>query len=57
MEFCYQMGIFFQNNPKNLDPSYDSDKDYWVVLEGINPLQQNKVHVFRIRAPDKKGYQ
>ena len=33
--FGYKMGLFsFQNNPKNLDPSYKTDLDIWNYWEG-----------------------
>ena len=28
-EFKYEIGIPYQNNPKNLDPSYKMDLDFW----------------------------
>ena len=27
------MGFSFQNSPKNLDPSYKMDLDFWIFLE------------------------
>ena len=43
--FAYKMVFFsFQNNPKNLDPSYktDLDLDLWDCLGRVKPvLQQN----------------
>ena len=31
--FSYKMGLFsYQNNPKNLDPSYKTDLDLWDCL-------------------------
>ena len=33
--FSYKMDFFsFQNNPKNLDPSYKMDLDLWSCLKG-----------------------
>ena len=39
MKFCYNTSFTFLNNPKNLDPSYKMDLDFWIVLEG------KKVHL------------
>ena len=40
--FGYKMEIFsFQNNPKDLDPSYKMDLDLWDCLGKVNILQQN----------------
>ena len=41
--FAYKMVFFsFQNNPKNLDPSYKTDLDLWDCLGRVKPvLQQN----------------
>ena len=41
--FAYKTVFFsFQNNPKNLDPSYKTDLDLWDCLGRVNPvLQQN----------------
>ena len=41
--FAYKTVFFsFQNNPKNLDPSYKMDLDLWDCLGRVKPvLQQN----------------
>ena len=41
--FSYKMLFFsFQNNPKNLDPSYKMDLDLWDCLGRVkHVLQQN----------------
>ena len=41
--FAYKIVFFsFQNNPKNLDPSYKMDLDLWDCLGGVKLiLQQN----------------
>ena len=41
--FAYKTVFFsFQNNPKNLDPSYKTDLDLWDCLGKVKPvLQQN----------------
>ena len=41
--FAYKTVFFsFQNNPKNLDPSYEMDLDLWDCLGRVKPiLQQN----------------
>ena len=41
--FAYKtVFVSFQNNPKNLDPSYKTDLDLWDCLGRIKPvLQQN----------------
>ena len=41
--FAYKTVFFsFQNNPKNLDPSYKTDLDLWDCLGRVKPvLQQN----------------
>ena len=41
--FTYKTVFFaFQNNPKNLDPSYKTDLDLWDYLRRVKPvLQQN----------------
>ena len=36
MKFCYIQILHFLNNPKDLDPSYKMDLDFWIVLEGKN---------------------
>ena len=34
--FDYKTGVFsFQNNPKDLDPSYKTDLDLWDCLGGV----------------------
>ena len=30
--------LFFQNNPKNLDPSYKTDLDLWDCLGRVKPV-------------------
>ena len=38
--------IFFQNNPKKLDPSYKMDRNLWVCLGRVKlVLQQNCIGV------------
>ena len=41
--FGYKTGVFFfQNNPKDLDPSYKTDLDLWDSLGRVKlVLQQN----------------
>ena len=41
--FAYKTVFFsFQNNPKNLDPSFKTDLDLWDCLGTVKPvLQQN----------------
>ena len=29
MKICYEIGFPFENNPRNLDPSYKMDLDFW----------------------------
>ena len=36
----------FLNNPKDLDPSYKTDLDFWDFSEGINPSYNRKNTVF-----------
>ena len=39
--FAYKTVFFsFQNNPKNLDPSYKTDLDLWDCLGRVKPVQQ-----------------
>ena len=48
--FDYKMVFFsFQNNPKNLDPSYKTDLDLWDCLGRVKPvLQQNFIGLIRL---------
>ena len=34
MKFCYNTNFTLPNNPKDLDPSFKTDLDLWIVLEG-----------------------
>ena len=39
--FAYKTVFFsFQNNPKNLDPSYKTDLDLWDCLGRVKPVLQ-----------------
>ena len=39
--FAYKTVFFsFQNNPKNLDPSYQTDLDLWDCLGRVKPVLQ-----------------
>ena len=39
--FGHKMVVFpFQNNPKNLDPSYKMDLDFWDSFRKENPIFQ-----------------
>ena len=41
--FAYKTVFFpFQNNPKNLDPSYKTDLDLWDCLGRVKPVLQQK---------------
>ena len=48
--FAYKTEFFpFQNNPKNLDPSYKMDLDHWHGLGRVKlVLQQNCIGLIRL---------
>ena len=42
--FSYKRVFAFQNNPKNLDPSYKMDLDHWDCLQRIKIRIIPKLH-------------
>ena len=38
MQFCCDMSFTLPKKSQNLDPSYKTDLDFWIVLEGKNTV-------------------
>ena len=54
--WLYDRVFFFQNNPKNLDPSYKMDLDIWDCLGRVKlVLKQNTIGLIELFVVILKG--